>query len=291
MDILLALFCVIDDFCKIFEPELNKRLLEDGQRKRCREASLSLSELMTLVVFFHQTRYRQFKAFYWFYVRHHLRAEFPRLPSYQRCVALMPRCLIALTAFFETIKGHCTGLSIVDSTPIAVCDNLRIGRHRVFQGLAARGKTSTGWFFGLKLHVIINHLGELLAVKLTPGNVDDRQPLKNNLCQNIFGRLYADRGYLGLGLTDWLKERGITFVHRVRKNMKRVIYSAFDHAMLKRRSLIETVFDQLKNLCQIEHTRHRSVVHFLVNLMAGIVAYCLAPNKPSLPVSYEPALS
>src|SRR5215207_9904695 len=121
MDSLLEMFCVIDDFCQEFEPELNKQLLENGQRKRCREAGLSLSELMTLVVLFHHMRYRQFKAFYWFHVGQHLRAEFPKLPSYQRCVALMPRCLIALTAFFEAIKGQCTGLSIVDSTAIAVC--------------------------------------------------------------------------------------------------------------------------------------------------------------------------
>ena len=289
MDSLTELFCLMDDFCQEFEPALEKRLLEQGQRKRRRPAGLCLSELLTLVVLFHQLRYRQFKAFYLHHVRTHLRQEFPRLPSYQRCVALMPRSAIALTALFELLKGQCTGLSVADSTALAVCDNLRISRHRVFQGCAARGKTSTGWFYGFKLHVVINHVGELLALKLTPGNVDDRKPLRQ-LCDGLFGTLYADKGYLAKWLTQWLQERGIPLVTKVRKNMKPAPLSAFDQAILRQRSIIETVFDELKNLCQIEHTRHRSIANFMVNLMAGIIAYCLSPNKPRIPVSVAQAL-
>jgi transposase len=289
MDSLTELFCLMDDFCQEFEPALEQQLLEQGKRKRRRASGLCLSELMTLVVLFHQLRYRQFKAFYLNHVRSHLRREFPHLPSYQRCVALMPRCAMALTALFECLKGECTGLSVADSTPLAVCDNLRIGRHRVFAGLAARGKSSTGWFFGFKLHVVIHHLGELLSLKLTPGNVDDRKPLRQ-LSQGLFGSLYADKGYLAKWLTQWLHERGIHLVTKVRKNMKPVPLSDFDQAVLRQRSIIETVFDELKNLCQIEHTRHRSIANFMVNLMAGIIAYCLSQNKPRLPVSSVSAL-
>ena len=136
MDNLTELYCLMDDFCKEFEPCLNARLLTDGHRKRLRVAGLSLAELMTLVVLFHQIRYRQFKAFYLNHVCMHLRREFPGLPSYQRCLELMPRCAVALAALFETLKGDCTGISIIDSTPIAVCDNLRIRRHRVFKEIA-----------------------------------------------------------------------------------------------------------------------------------------------------------
>lgn len=281
MDDLTALYCLMDDFCKKHEAALNQRLLAEGKIKRVRPTGLSLAELMTLVVHFHQLRYRQFKAFYLHHVSVHLRAAFPTLPSYNRCVELLPRCAHALGALFETIKGKCSGLSIVDSTPIAVCDNLRIKRHRVFRDYAARGKSSTGWFFGFKLHAVINHLGELLAIKFTPGNVDDRNPVLA-LTHSLSGKLYADKGYLSKKLTQTLKEKSIELITKVRKNMKTVIYSAFDQAVLQHRSLIETVFDQLKNLCQIEHTRHRSPANFIVNCMAAIVTYCLQPNKPQM---------
>jgi len=284
MDSVVALFCLIDDFCKEFEPAWAKRLITSGQRKRQRPASIALSELMTLITLFHQTRYRQFKMFYLIHVQTCLKSEFPHLPSYQRCVALMPRCAVALAALFESLKGQCSGVSFGDSTPLAVCDNLRIRYHRVFAGYAARGKSSTGWFFGFKLHLAINHRGELLNVKLTPGNIDDRKAMPD-LCANLFGKLYADKGYIAKWLASFLRDKGIELITKLKKNMKPVLRSNFDLAMLRSRGLIETVIDELKNLCQIEHTRHRSVFNFCVNLLAGLVAYCLAPNKPRLPLT------
>lgn len=290
MDDLTELYCLMDDFCKVFEPEWHAKLVRDGKRHRNRRPGLSLAEQMTLVVLFHQIRYRQFKMFYLHHVCKHLRKEFPHLPSYQRCVELMPRCTVALAALVETLKGHCSGLSIADSTPIAVCDNLRIAQHKVFDGLAARGKSSTGWFFGFKLHLLINHCGELLRIKLTPGNVDDRKAL-HSMTDGIFGKLYADKGYIAKWLSDFLSKRGVDLVTKVKKNMKPVVLSAFDDAMLKKRGLVETVIDELKNLCQIEHSRHRSPMNFTVNLLAGLVAYCLMPNKPRLSVQHVKMLS
>ncbi len=166
MENLTELYCLMDDFCKDFEPKMHEILLNNGSKRRRRSTQLSLAEMMTLVVLFHQLRFSQFKVFYLYHVRLYLRKEFPNLPSYSRCVELLPRSALALTALFESIKGKCTGLSVADSTPIAVCDNLGIRRHKVFDGIAERGKTSTGWFFGFKLHVIINHLGEILSFRL-----------------------------------------------------------------------------------------------------------------------------
>lgn len=134
MDDLIELYCLMDDFCKEFEPQLKTLLITGGKCNRNRKTMLSMAELMTLVVLFHQIRYRQFKAFYLYHVCANLRKEFPHLPSYSRCVALLPRCAMALAALFEALKGQCTGISIADATPIAVCDNLRIRRHRVFKG-------------------------------------------------------------------------------------------------------------------------------------------------------------
>lgn len=283
MDNLTEIYCLMDDFCKEFEPWLNRHLLANGQCKRIRAAGLSMAELMTLVILFHQIRYRQFKAFYLYHVCMHLRREFPGLPSYNRCLELLPRCAAALAALFEVLKGRCTGISIVDSTPLAVCDNLRIKRHRVFKGIAQRGKSSTGWFFGFKLHAVINHMGELLNIHITPGNVDDRAPVPN-MVENFFGKLYGDKGYISKKLTERLQNIGVDLVTKVRRNMKPAQHTPFDAVLLRQRNLIETVFDELKNLSQIEHSRHRSVNNFIVNLLGGIIAYCLMPNKPTLPL-------
>ena len=198
-----------------------------------------------------------------------------------RCVELLPRCAAPLAALFGMLKGECDGVSIADATALAVCDNRRISRHRVFEGKAARGKTSMGWFFGFKLHLVVNSKGELLSVRLTPGNTDDRKPVPE-MCQGLFGLLFGDKGYISQDLAKTLEEQGLALVTTLKKNMKPVPRTDFEKAILHRRSLVETVIDELKNLCQIEHTRHRSVAGFLVNLMAGVVAYCLSDNKPSL---------
>ena len=285
MDKTTELFCLIDDFCQQFEPLLEQLLLAEssGKCRRRRECTMSLSEMTTIVVLFHTLRGRQFKAFYRGTVCRFMTSEFPRQLSYTRFVALMPRCAVVLAALFQTLKGTCTGLSIADSTPLAVCHNLRIQRHSVFQGIAQRGKSSTGWFYGFKLHAVINHRGELLAIKVTPGNVDDRKGLLA-IASNLFGKLYADKGYIGKEFAQKMKDFGLDVVTRVRKNMKKIVHSEFDRVLLRKRSLVETVFDELKNLCQIEHTRHRSLMNFTVNLMGGIVAYCLQPVKPRIAV-------
>jgi len=238
---------------------------------------------------FRLLRYRQFKSFCLSYAVRFLRAEFLGLPSYHRCLELMLRCAVPLSAQFAQLKGRCTGITIVDSSPIAVCDNLRISRHRVFAKVAARGKSSTGWFYGFELHVVVNHRGELVSIKVTSGNVEDRKPLAF-LCRGLFGKVYADKGYVARWLADLLRGHQLELITKVRKNRKPVQHTPLYQALLKRRSLIETVFDELKNLCQIEHTRHRSHANFIVHLIGGIVAYRLMPNKPRLSlISSAPA--
>ena len=283
-------FCLVDDFCRQFEPAWHKRMLQAGSKKRSRKSEPGLSELMTLMILFHPLRFRQFKSFYLNHACRYLRAEFPRLPGYQRIVELTPRCAAPLAALFECLKGACDGVSIADATPVAVCDNKRIPRHKVFKGKAERGKTSMGWFFGFKLHAVINSKGELVRIKLTPGNTDDRKPIPG-MCKGLFGLLFADKGYISKALAEALRDMGVKLVTTLKKNMKPVALTAFEKAVLKRRALIETVFDELKNLCQIEHTRHRSAANFTVNLMAGIVAYCLSDTKPSLSLIHVNALT
>ena len=282
MDDLTELYGLIDDFYKAFEAQLKAHLLADGKRHRSHQGRLSLPELMTLVVLFHPIGYRQFKRFYLNPVCGYLRAEFPRLPTYQRCVERMPRGRVAWAAWVDPLTGKCSGVSMADP-PLAVCDHLRIARPRVFRGMAARGKSSTGWFFGFKWHRVIHHRGELLCVSLTPCKVDDRQPLRQ-FAQRLFGKRYADKGYIAKWLTDFLKNAGIEWVTQIKKNMKPVLRDPFDQAMLRQRSLVETVIDELKNLYQVAHSRPRSPFNFAVNLLAGLVAYGLMPNKPRQPL-------
>ena len=179
--------------------------------------------------------------------------------------------------------GQCDGLSFIDSSAIAVCDNHRIHSNKVFAGMAARGKTSTGWFYGFKLHLIVSHTGELLSVCLTPGNTDDREPVAD-LMEGITGMAYGDKGYVAQWLQELLAEKNIRFVARPRKNMKKVELTLFDKVALRHRAVIESIYDQLKNISQIEHTRHRSVYNFGVNLIAGLIAYTEQEHKPSFDV-------
>jgi len=278
---LLNLFCDVDDFCQWFEPRWKQSLLQTGTVKRLRPTELSTSEMLTIVIHFHQSHYRNFKAYYTEHVMVHLRREFPKLVEYHRFVELMPRLLVPLMAYFYHCKGACSGISFVDSTPLAVCHNRRIPRHKVFAGLAARGKTSMGWFYGFKLHLVVNDQGEILAVHLTPGNVDDRKPVPQ-LAQDLFGKLFGDKGYISQALFDTLAAQGVELITSVRRNMQNRLLHLTDKLLLRKRAIIETINDQLKNISQIEHSRHRSPVNFLVNLMAGLIAYCHQPKKPSL---------
>lgn len=289
---ILDLFCSVDDFWQAFAPQWEHELLRTGQRQRRRATALYPSEIMTIVIAFHQSHYRTFKAYYTEHVQQHLRGEFPALVSYPRFVALLPTILLPLTAYLQTQLGACTGLSFIDSTKLVVCHNARIARHRVFAGRAQRGKTSTGWFYGFKLHLVVNDRGELVAFCLTPGNVDDRRPVPK-LARRLFGKLFGDKGYVSQPLAEHLfVTQGLQLITRLRKNMHNRLLAWSDHVLLRKRAIIETINDQLKNICQIEHTRHRSPVNFLVNLVAGLIAYCHQPKKPSLhlgPLALPPA--
>jgi hypothetical protein len=287
MDQLLALFCDSDDFCKAFEPVYARRLLHVGQRQRTRQTTLALSEILTLLVSFHWSHYRTFQHYYTEYIMAHLSPYFPRLVGYHRFVELMPRALVPWCCYLATRKGRCTGMAFIDSTPLAVGDNHRIATHRVFAGIATRGKTSMGWFYGFTWHVIVNDEGELLAFRLTPGNVDDRQPVVS-LAAGLRGQLLGDRGYISQALHDVLLGQGLELLTKIRKNMKNRVIRLWDNLLLRKRALIETMNDQLKNISQIEPTRHRSVTGFMVNVVAGLIAYSHRPKKPSLRLRRDP---
>lgn len=237
---------------------------------------------MTILIAFHQSAYRNFKAFYLEKVCTHWNSAFPKLVSYQRFVEWMPNVLFPLYAYLRHCFGPCTGISFMDSTSLKVCHNRRINQHKVFKGLAQRGKTSVDWFFGFKLHLVVNDQGELLNVALTAGNVDDRVPVPQIL-QGLMGKVFADKGYISKALRERLQETlNIQLITKLRRNMKNQLMPLADRLLLRKRSIVESIIDQLKNISQIEHSRHRSPVNFYVNLVSGLIAYCHQPKKPSL---------
>jgi hypothetical protein len=184
----------------------------------------------------------------------------------------MKTCLFPIFVYSQACLGECTGISLVDSTLLTVCHTRRIHSHRVFKKIAKRGKTSTGYFYGFKPHLVINDKREILAYMLTPGNVDDRIPVPD-LSKNIFGKMFADKGYISHQLFIKLYDKGLEIITRLRKNMKNKLMSLVDKILLRKRGIIESVNNKLKNSCQIEHHRHRSPWNFFVNLISGIVAY------------------
>jgi len=281
---LVELFCDVDDFCLAFEQWMASRELGSTGGRSGPKPHLCASEIMTIIIYFHMSHYRDFKHYYTKHVQPHLRSEFPGLVSYHRFVELMPLALLPLCFYLQSRFGIVTGISFVDATPLAVCHNRRIYRHKVFAGLAARGKTSMGWFYGFKLHLVVNELGELLSFYLTPGNVDDRRPVPR-LAKKLFGKLFGDKGYISQKLVSLLFDQNLQLITPIRKNMKNQMMSLQDKLLLRKRSLIETINDQLKNISQIAHTRHRSVQNFLVNLIAGLIAYTHQAKKPSLNLS------
>lgn len=278
MDI-VPLFCDIDDFCQEFEPWMKAQMLTVRQRQR--KSTMCLSEVMTILVLFHLLGYRNFKQFYLEYVCVHLCWAFPRVVSYNRFVELQRDALLPMCAYLKTRMGQCTGISFLDSTSLAVCHNRRIPSHRVFEEWAKRGKTSVDWFYGFKLHLVVNDEGELLAWCLTPGNVDDRTPVPD-LVQELWGKLFADRGYVSQQLFETLFDQNIQLITKLKRNMKNKLMHLLDKILLRKRAIIESIIDQLKNISQIEHSRHRSPWNFLGNLVAGLIAYTWHPTKPSL---------
>lgn len=283
------IYCMTDDFCKEFILQQEKYMVKEQVHKhRNKPNRMSDAEIMVILILFHSGGFRCFKYYYKEYVCKHLMHLFPKLVSYNRFVELEKEVLFPLTIFIKRVLlGTCTGISFVDSTPLRVCRNQRILIHKTFKGLAERGKCSMGWFFSFKLHLIINDKGEILNFMFTSGNVDDHEPLKQGrFLENIQGKLCADKGYIGQVLFENLFLNGTHLVTKVKNNMRNSLMSIADKILLRKRALIETVNDELKNIAQIEHSRHRSFNKFIANALSAIAAYCFFEKKPAIDLSF-----
>jgi hypothetical protein len=284
---LIEIFCYCDDFCKEFEKEIESKLIPSftGNKTGAKvPVGLSMSEMMSIEIFYHLQGSKCFKYYYTRYVQGQLQQYFPGLVCYNRFVQLKPRMFLYLFCFLMACRmGAKTGTYYVDSAKLVVCHNLRIHSHKVFNGLAKRGKTSTGWFYGLKLHLIINQQGEVISFIITPGNVADNDfELGLQLCKGLCGKIFGDKGYISSKLEKALLEQELLLVTKVKRNMKKRLMFINDKALLQKRGVIESVIDILKSICNIEHSRHRSQANAFVNVLAALAAYSFLDKKPSI---------
>lgn len=279
---LIELFIALDDFCLAlyqwqskqavrFTAPVNKPLMGD-------------SELLTVLVFYHFSGYKCFEYYYQELVQKELQSYFPYQVSYERFVALIPRVLPGLYVFLKgrTLLSQRTGTYFIDSKKLPVCDNHRIYQNKVFAQLATRGKSSTGWFFGFKLHLVINQYGEIVNFLFTPANVaDNNQQVLQQQLQGLKGKCYGDRGYLS-SLFEQFYQQGLQLITKIRSKMKNKLMCLQDKLKLRKRALIESVNDILISVFDLEHTRHRSPQNAYAHMLAALTAYCFYDNKPAV---------
>ena len=289
-DKITRIFVDVDDFVKDLDLfSMKKQLLGDGVARRDRKTILTLSEMMTIYIGFHVSNHTNFKSYYKDFLSVHYKHLFPNLISYERFNQVQNRLFMPLMLYINNRGlGQCTGISYVDSTTLPVCHIKREKQHKVFKGIAQKSKSTMGWFFGFKIHLIINDKGEILSFCFSRANVDDRDTkIMAIMTKEVFGKLFGDRGYIDQKLAEYLWNDGVELIYKRRKNMKSMNLSDTDKILLRKRALIETVNDELKNICSIQHTRHRSLQGFLNNAISALIAYQSFDKKPSIKISHE----
>jgi len=289
---LVTIFCEVDDFCKLFDKNFNSQLLTDGNGKRTRSFNLTVSEIMTLCIYYHESGYKTFKDYYQKHVLVTMQNDFHNLVSYNRFIELRKKVLFLLMIFAQLkAMSRCTGISFIDSFALKVCHVRRISSHKIFRNLAQKGKTSVGWFYGFKLHAVVNESGEIIAFCITPGNVSDcNESVIVKLTKKLFGKLFGDKGYiLNKQLFEKLFLSGVHMITKLRKNMKNKLMPDQDKFLLKKRGMIESIGAILKERLGLEHTRHRSIYGFFCHIFSTIACYYFREKKPSITLDFKVA--
>lgn len=289
-DKITQIFVDVDDFVKDLDHfALKKDLLGDSVARRNRKTRLSLSEMMTIYIGFHLSSHTNFKKYYTDFLCVHYTHLFPNLVSYERFNQTQSRIFMPLMLYIKNrCMGQCTGISFVDSTTLQVCHIKREKQHKVFKGIAQKSKSTMGWFYGFKLHLIINDRGEILSFCFSRATVDDRdRKVMSIMTKEVFGKLFGDRGYIDQKLAEYLWNDGVELIYKRRKNMKKMNISDTDKILLRKRAVIESVNDELKNICSIQHTRHRSIQGFLNNAISALIAYQSFEKKPGINIKHE----
>jgi hypothetical protein len=283
---LILLFVELDDFCIALENW--KKTQPSFQGSVTRKPVMSDSELLSILVFYQYSGMKCFQYYYRFVVSQ-MKSYYPRLVSYERFVALIPRLLPGLYVFlqFRMQASRRNGFYFIDSKKLPACDNRRIHSHKVFEEVAGRGKTSTGWFYGLKVHLVINNYGELVNCMFTAGNVaDNNHEVLTQLLEGLKGECYGDKGYLSK-LFEQFYRQGLHLITKAKSNMKNKLIPLSQYMKLRKRAVIESVNDILMTVFDIDHTRHRSPINALAHMFSALIAYCFYPTKPCVYVEQK----
>lgn len=278
------LFCVIDDFFLKFEATYWQFLKQSHRISRVRAAHLSLSEITFIAIWYKCSHFTNFKAFFT-WLNQDKSSLFNSLPCYQRMIHLINTHQLALHALHVALmKGQRSQYLWIDSTTLPVCKNQRIQRHKSLAKIATRGKSSIGWFYGCKLHVVMNQFGEIAGSALSNGHVADVKVVEQ-LVNGLNGKLYGDRGYISQELKSRLQVQGVDLITYHRKNMQSIQLCASDEYHLRQRNKIETLFSLLKGQYNLVTSKARSVHGFLSGIYASLCAYQLAhQNKPKIQI-------
>ena len=287
----IEIFCEVDDFCKLHDDYLRSKALSEGLKLTNNtgpKSQLSSSEVLTIIIFYQLSGMKNLQYYYRRLVQPILVSYFPNLVSYSRFVELVGEHAPLMWMFTQsqTLRSEKTGRYFIDSKRLPVCHNRRIKQNKVFQGIAQRGKSSTGWFYGLKIHLVINDLGQIVHFLLTSGSTaDNQEKVLHHLLDDLKGDCYGDKGYISK-LFEQFYQNGLKLVTKVRKNMKQLLYNFSDAIFLRKRGMIESVNDILMTVCDIEHTRHRSANNAFTHIFASLAAYNFLNSKPTLESQY-----
>lgn len=274
---LYHIFDQIDNLLKTMSASLRRKLLSDLRPAGGRPSGLSLQAILAFGIFRYATGVKDVKHYHRKLLSSYSN-ELGRIPNYGNFNTLVnqatPYVIFLLQWIFYVNKSRQDGFYFMDSTPLKVCENKRIFDHKVCEDLAQRGKSSMGWFFGFKLHVVCDSLGRLVSLLITPGNTDDRKFVLK-LLRGLKGLCIADAGYVSKKLMQELYEQGLLLLTDVRKSMKRLM-SETQHALLKQRQRIEGVFSCLKHRLKAEASIARSPLGYLSRCLYACLTFALS---------------
>ncbi len=282
-DKLIEIFVTVDDFCLHLEEWLATHPQPDFHPPRF-EGIMSVSEILSIIIFYHYSGYKCFQYYYQDMVEQELRTYFPKQVSYKRFLQLISKSVPHLYVFtkWQCMQAQSTQIYFIDSKKLPVCHNRRIHNHKVFKGLAERGRSSTGWFYGFKIHLVINNLGQAVNFMITPANVSDANPeVLRHILLKLQGNCYGDKGYLSKIFAE-LYQQGLKLVTKIRKNMKNKLMPLQEKYQLFKRAVIESVFDILMTVFDLDHTRHRSPQNAMAHQIGAMAAYSFMDQKPAV---------
>lgn len=283
---LYSLFIFVDDVCQELKNYFQSHCLESGKKpaRKPKETALSESEMIVILIYYHYSGYKNFEYYYKQFVLTDLKTYFPKAPSYTHFLGLQSRVGIILFILMQILckKAIKTDIYYIDSKQVPVCDNLRIKSNKVFQDWAGHGKSSTGWFYGFKVHLVINNYGEIVSFALSSANkADNNHEILKHLLGHLEGICVGDKGYL-TQLWEKFYENGLKIIHKVKKNMKNKLLILEEKYYLAKRGVIESVNAILDGVFDLTHSRHRKAENAFCHIFSCLIAYQFYPNKPSV---------